>query len=800
MGLKDTLGFGKHSTFAAEIKIHELLQVPLRDAKFRLKWHFKDATTHGVAVTQFAESLVNRSDESHHLSSHLAEAGRRLLQPVNSLVDTALGGEHHHQKLEASRSQSPSDPSRAGVSSSTSAANLNDAARTPNVLSPVMSPHLDSITPNPNKTPMPQSIQFSSPFSRTPTQVPDDPNMLSRPTRSRTSDGQNSSLVSSAPMGQDEGRLSQRRGGGDLAQVPLEANSHHRLEPKGETSFVPLRSHTATFERTIVCPVQISARSNPPSHRYLLQPSAFKISIKQDGIDHTGHHQREEKIGEVNLDLSQFVGKEVKPRRFLLGNCKTNSILRITVKMKYLEGESRYVAPSLVNGRMSSLSNSKSNNASARSTPTNRSSASLVSSPRNKLPSNLNPGSNTSTQMSRTASATSSIHSSATSLNDHSRTSSHNDSLNRLTEENLSNRRRAAENKVVGPNGRRKAWHPPTSFSHFFADGTAGEDGSQPGERSATDIIESIFNRQPETPASGKAAWYTHIGANDKAHHTPRPNYTESVKATKENDKIEADKSNQAKKAAWSIRSFKRSKNKPPPPVPQRQSSLDAPSVAPSVAHSTSTASSMPRSEAAVTDQPAGSGSVPIPSGQQAQERPFNLERAGVSFGSNASTQRAGSPPRSPRQLSASSSTTSLRRAIRPSSGRAASYGSSVSMSHPLASSQSSTTSSRALSVRFDHEGPLTDSPPSIRFRRSTDTFSNADDDDASSSSSLSVRGLGLSDSTLANAANGFTTPRSSVELTRVRSHSFNSIVTPPSPERTPMRQRTTTSDSWRGS
>jgi hypothetical protein len=126
---------------------------------------------------------------------------------------------------------------------------------------------------------------------------------------------------------------------------PMESNSHHhRLEPKGTTNFVPLRSHTATFERTIVCPVQISARQNPQNHRYLLQPSAFKISIKQDGIDHNGHDQPEEKIGEVNLDLSQFVGKEVKSRRFLLANCKTNSILRITVKMEFLEGENHYVA------------------------------------------------------------------------------------------------------------------------------------------------------------------------------------------------------------------------------------------------------------------------------------------------------------------------------------------------------------------------------------------------------------------------------------------------------------------------
>lgn len=209
-----------------------------------------------------------------------------------------------------------------------------------------MSPQVDSTTPNPNKTPMPQSIQFSSPFSRTstlnPTPNPDDSATLAtRPTRTRTGDSQAAS--------DDGAHLNRRRGGGDVMHTPpIDArfSHHHRLEPKGTTNFVPLRSHTATFERTIVCPVQISARQNLAQnpHRYVLQPSSFRISIKQDGIDHSGHHQPEEKIGEVNLDLSQFVGKEVKARRFLLANCKTNSILRITVKMEFLEGENHYVA------------------------------------------------------------------------------------------------------------------------------------------------------------------------------------------------------------------------------------------------------------------------------------------------------------------------------------------------------------------------------------------------------------------------------------------------------------------------
>ncbi|GAA5911478.1 uncharacterized protein JCM6883_005772 [Sporobolomyces salmoneus] len=756
MGLKDSLGFGKHATFAAEIKIHELLQVPLRDAKFRLKWHFKDATTHGPAVTAFAESLVNRSDDSHQLSTHFAEAGRRLLQPVNALVDSALGD---NNKLETSRSQSPGG---GGNSSG------NEGMRTPNILSPIMSPQLDSTTPNPNKTPMPQSIQFSSPFSRSSPPNPDDSSNLPRPSRTRTVD-----TVGAGSTYTDETSLSRRRGGGEVMHAPpMESSSHHhRLEPKGTTNFVPLRSHTATFERTIVCPVQISARQNPQNHRYLLQPSSFKISIKQEGIDHSGHHQPEEKIGEVNLDLSQFVGKEVKSRRFLLANCKTNSILRITVKMEFLEGENHYVAPPLVNGRI--LSTSKSNASSARGSPLNRSSASLATSPR-KATSSLSHGFSPSLQMSRSASTASSVNSSSASLNERSRTTSKNDSLNNLTEQEFKKHRKGKKlNRIVGPNGRREGWHPPASSDYS---------GCQHGERNATDIIESIFNRQPETPMTGKAAWHTHSGANGKPNMTPRQSYVGTAKGSKENGHLQVEKAAQSKKAAWSIRSFKRSKNKNPP---QRQASLDTPSIAPS----TSTTSE--------TNNPSPSVSIqaPTPSSPKSHDRPFFLERASESFASSTgSTQRAISPNGSP-LLGSSTNSASLQQTPRPRplSLRATSYGSLTSMPPPaLSASQSSSASStRPLSVRFQTDEDDSSLSLSLKSRTSIDNFSQHSDH-----SSSSVQGLGLSDSTLAN---GFITPRSSLELNRSRSNnSFNSVVTPPSPERTPMRRRIASSDSWR--
>ncbi|GAA6060061.1 hypothetical protein JCM10212_003022 [Sporobolomyces blumeae] len=767
MGLIDSLGFGKHSTFAAEIKIHELVQVPLRDARFRLKWRAKDATTHGVAVTQFAESLVQRSDESQPLSSHIAEAGRRLLQPVNHLVD----GRHVSDsgRNEMARSLSPG-----GASSSSSA---TDGFRTPDVLSPLMSPTQDSTTPNPNRTPMPQSIHFNSPFSRTSTQTNDEPSPNpSRISRSRTSDGQSNMWSSSTSSTLDDttSSLNRRRGGGDLLDSPITASSHHRLEPKGSTSFVPLRTHTATFERTIICPVNISARQSSQLHRYVLQPSSFKISIKQEGIDREGHRQPEEKYGEVNLDLSQFVGKEVKPRRFLLANCKTNTILRLTVKMEFLEGETHYIAPSMVTGQIMP-SPSKSLMSSARNSPSNRSTTSLATSPR-KTPSSLHSGFSPSLQMSRSASTTSSIASDSTSMYEGSRPGSRAGSIKSTTDETRGLGRTGRANKVVGPNGRRRIWRPPGSAGGYSVHGST----NHAGERSAADVIESIFNRQPETPASGVRAWHTHSGGVSGVS-TPRSGYSEHRKARgkDKNLGVPGEKEGSAtsgKKAAWSIRSLAKSRRAR---SPSRQASLDAPSVAPS----TSTSSSI-----LTSDSPRHPPTVSIhpPDSDHRSSRPN--ARTEPSFASTASTARAPSPSRTPPSLNSSTSSSFQQTPRqRSTSYRSTSYSSSYSSTPPrYTASPPSSPESRPLSVRFDDLDSLDGSPPllrkSPRHRTSTDDISRS-----STHSSNSIAGLGLSASTLAKASSAsINTPRSSMDR-RPSVSSFNSVVTPPSPERTPI-------------
>jgi hypothetical protein len=72
----------------------------------------------------------------------------------------------------------------------------------------------------------------------------------------------------------------------------------------------------------------------------------MRLSVKQEVLLEDGKRE-EERLGEVILDLSQFVGQkkeDARPRRYLLQDCKSNAVLRITVKMELLEGEASFVA------------------------------------------------------------------------------------------------------------------------------------------------------------------------------------------------------------------------------------------------------------------------------------------------------------------------------------------------------------------------------------------------------------------------------------------------------------------------
>lgn len=341
MGLADRLGLTRSSQFIATVEIHELLQVPLVQGKFRIKWKFKGSTNN-----HFGSDLID-GDESL-LSSNIITSNNLTNRkgPLSSLASRPRG-----VSADSSNKDSTAEESSGGTGSSRRISaefdhNHQRSLSTSRSSIP-SSPYTDSRTPNPNRTPTTTTNGFN--FNSTNNSNPTTPHAISRNGSPDIKDRlrmYSDSEQGGAPLNHllSISRASELP---DLPPASPIVNTPRIAEAKGSTNLVPLRSHTATFNREINCVVSIPLRSLPSSSSYVLQSSPMRLSIRQEVI---GMHGQKEEIrtGEVILDLSQFVGNGTgdvpAPRRYLLRDSKTNATLRATVRMEWIGGESKFVA------------------------------------------------------------------------------------------------------------------------------------------------------------------------------------------------------------------------------------------------------------------------------------------------------------------------------------------------------------------------------------------------------------------------------------------------------------------------
>ncbi|KAM0787642.1 hypothetical protein ACM66B_003706 [Microbotryomycetes sp. NB124-2] len=477
MGL---FGIGRNTTFNATVTVHELSQVPLVTAKFRVKWKFKGATTsgggnsgagaasgalhhpHGTGTGSSSKDDSD-SDAPDQLASTVTGTARRLLHPA-TFGNRHSSGEHGSTSSSLRRSLSPLVTS---TQDSTAADEYDKYSQAQH--------HQDSSTaertPNPNKTPSAthsSTFAFTSPFGSGSDTVYSPVHSSANP----------SPAQGNTPDDSPASNNNRRRGGADLSRMPPPQAVHNsRAEPKGATSLIPLRNHTVTFQRQVHCPVSIPVKavSGGTTTRYQLQSSVVKLSVRQEVVGDDGTKQ-ETKAGDVLLDLSQFAqpttSKRTEPRarRYLLKDSKTNATLRVTVAMEYLSGEADFVAPPLRSGQVNS--GTRSGVASSASSSFSKSSTSLVSKGKQSRPKS----SSSSVSMSRTTSSSSMS----------------------ITSDRSSHSSSRASNKPKG-------WHPTPGiagqpYSNSPSPGLLG--GSNEHGRGAADIIDTIFNQGPRRQGS----------------------------------------------------------------------------------------------------------------------------------------------------------------------------------------------------------------------------------------------------------------------------------------------------------
>ncbi|SCV67393.1 BQ2448_5004 [Microbotryum intermedium] len=505
--LAERLGLGRTTTFVAHVTIHELLQVPLVSGRFKVDWKYKDATSDKVGSSfdhRYAQSTKPGAAAGTAAGASLDEfvPAATISDAKSPITPTPSNprGEHAHQSnmlhplsaLHQTRTASTERgaPAPSSVESLSSASNSTSKptnsfqGRSPlprstsahsvasDTLKSPTTPGLGDYakTPNPNRTPV---VGYTATFARHASGASAQQSFSSLGGNDRDDHDQEDAF----PSGQ------QRR-----ASIPTVSYiSVDHTEPKGSTSWAPLRSHTATFNRVISCPVAIPLRSirSPSSSssltsattagatpRHILQPCSLKLRVRQEVPGDEEGKTKEVKMGQVVLDLSQFVtlakGKEPTARRYLLRDCKTNATLRVTVRMEFLAGERSYVAPPLKTGQITP--SNKSAMASSTNSPFSRSTTSLTKDNKNIARSITNGGAGGSTMGSPAMSRTNSITS-------------------------VSTRGDRSSPSPATSSNTKKGWRPTVPAHWPSMSPSAGSLGTRhESERSADEIIDVIFS------------------------------------------------------------------------------------------------------------------------------------------------------------------------------------------------------------------------------------------------------------------------------------------------------------------
>ncbi|KAJ3022072.1 hypothetical protein HKX48_007112 [Thoreauomyces humboldtii] len=105
---------------------------------------------------------------------------------------------------------------------------------------------------------------------------------------------------------------------------------------EGTTAKAVVKDHTVTWETQIhVEPTIVIGKDG------VLQSSELVLSVKQT----VNAGKSTEDVGMVSVNLAECAGQRSTSRRYLLQDSRVNSIMRVTIGMRLIKGDSTFTAP-----------------------------------------------------------------------------------------------------------------------------------------------------------------------------------------------------------------------------------------------------------------------------------------------------------------------------------------------------------------------------------------------------------------------------------------------------------------------
>ncbi|KAF9509962.1 hypothetical protein BS47DRAFT_1384152 [Hydnum rufescens UP504] len=119
---------------------------------------------------------------------------------------------------------------------------------------------------------------------------------------------------------------------------------------KGRTDFAPLQNHTATFNQR----VDVNLHMTVDRETLDLHPCQLKFEVLQDIPSIDGKDRDKEALGVVSINLAEYARPSSITRRHLLRRSKVNALLKVTIELTQLGGQTNYIAPPLPEGQIMS--------------------------------------------------------------------------------------------------------------------------------------------------------------------------------------------------------------------------------------------------------------------------------------------------------------------------------------------------------------------------------------------------------------------------------------------------------------
>lgn len=364
--LQRALNLNRTVNFDCTITVDQLVNVPLLNGKFKLKWKFSHPITAVHLEAQLKAKHV-ATTITHRLAmsddeSHLPQNPLRSSQPHHSSFGIIQNIQQDEGSAHLPYQAGPSETSLTDLSNTRSSIMGRSRSLTQSTYLPSHHPSNDPqmgyITDlGAREMPSRPSIatgttytlkdsahsRFGSPSIITPAATPTLNNSVFG-----SEDGYKLNSVTPRP-GYNPNPTSPNS---QLIETPCKAES------SGSTPYVEVKNHSAVFRQAFRCPVSIGMTKEGR-----LQPSILTIVVKQEHVGEDGRREVS-RHGTVSIDLSRFtpfmaqdakeqviVGENefeahkksrVEKTKFLLQECRTNASLKLHIQMDYLSGATSY--------------------------------------------------------------------------------------------------------------------------------------------------------------------------------------------------------------------------------------------------------------------------------------------------------------------------------------------------------------------------------------------------------------------------------------------------------------------------